>query len=213
MLNKKAKIVFTSSRVVIGEPQYFPVDEEHPTNPKNIYGIDKLLAEKYCQLYNDVYDLSVSILRLSNVYGPRAQLRYPNYGVLNLFVGYALSNRTIPIYGDGTQTRDYVFVEDVVNALILAAQSDKSVDEIFFVGSGIETALLDIAKMIIDIAGRGDYKFVPFPSTLKRTDIKRFATNCSKIKNLLDWSPRISLSQGIAETVKFYEKNLQDYLP
>ena len=213
MLNKKAKIVFTSSRVVIGEPQYFPVDEEHPTNPKNIYGIDKLLAEKYCQLYNDVYDLSVSILRLSNVYGPRAQLRYPNYGVLNLFVGYALSNRTIPIYGDGTQTRDYVFVEDVVKALILAAQSDKSVGEICFVGSGIETALLDIAKMIIDIAGKGDYKFVPFPSTLKRTDIKRFATNYSKIKKFLDWSPRISLSQGIAETVKFYEENLQDYLP
>jgi len=213
LLNKKAKIVFTSSRVVIGEPQYFPVDEAHPTNPKNIYGIDKLLTEKYCQLYNDVYDLRTSILRLSNVYGPRAQLRYPNYGVLNLFVGRALSNRTIPIYGDGTQTRDYVFVEDVVNALILAAQSDKSVGEIFFVGSGIETALLYIAEMIINVAGKGDYKFVPFPSTLKRTDIKRFATNYSKIKKFLDWSPRISLSQGIAETVKFYEENLQYYLP
>jgi UDP-glucose 4-epimerase len=213
LLNKKAKIVFTGSRVVIGEPEYFPVDEAHPTNPMNIYGLDKLLAEKYCLLYNEVYDLKTSVLRLSNVYGPKAQLRYPNYGVLNLFVGYALSNRTIPIYGDGTQTRDFVFVEDVVNALILAAESDRSVGEIFFVGSGIETTLLNIAKKIIVIVGKGDYKFVPYSSTLKKTDIMRFATNYNKINKFLGWSPKFSLSQGLSETVKFYKEYLQYYLP
>lgn len=211
--NKETKIIFTSSRVVIGEPQYFPVDEEHPTNPKNIYGINKLHAEKYCLLYNDVYDLRTSILRLSNVYGPRAQLRYPHYGVLNLFIGYVLTNRDIPIYGDGTQTRDYVYVEDVVNALILAAENEKSISEIFFVGSGIETTLVDIAKAIIDVAGKGDYTFVPFPPTLKRTDIKRFVTNYNKIKKFLGWNPETTLHQGIANTVNFYLKNLKDYLP
>lgn len=211
--NKKAKIVFTSSRVVIGEPQYFPVDEEHPTSPKNIYGIDKLLAEKYCLLYNDVYDLRTSILRLSNVYGPRAQLRWPHYGVLNLFVGYALTNRTIPIYGDGTQTRDYVFVEDVAKALILAAENEKSVDEVFFVGSGVETMIVDIAKTVIDIAGKGNYKFVPLSSKLKKTDIKRFVTNYGKIEKFLGWNPETTLHKGITNTVNFYMKNLKDYLP
>jgi nucleoside-diphosphate-sugar epimerase len=211
--NKKAKIVFTSSRVVIGEPQYFPVDEAHPTNPKNIYGINKLLAEKYCLLYNDVYDLRTSILRLSNVYGPRAQLRYPHYGVLNLFIGYVLTNQDIPIYGDGTQTRDFVFVEDVAKALILAAENEKSTGEIFFVGSGIEIMLVDIAKTIIDIAGKGNYKFVPLSPTLRKTDIKRFVTNAGKIKRVLGWNPDTALHQGMTKTVNFYMKNLKDYLP
>jgi nucleoside-diphosphate-sugar epimerase len=211
--NEKAKIVFTSSRVVIGEPLYFPVDEEHPTNPKNIYGINKLFAEKYCLLYNDIYDLRTTILRLSNVYGPKAQIRHPHYGVLNLFIGYVLTNRDIPIYGDGTQTRDYVFVEDVVKAIILAAQNEKSIGGIFFVGSGIETMLLDIAKTIINVVGKGNYKFVPFPPKLKRTDIKRFVTNYSKIKKLLGWNPETKLHQGITNTVNFYMKNLEDYYP
>jgi nucleoside-diphosphate-sugar epimerase len=211
--NKKAKIVFTSSRVAIGEPQYVPVDEKHQANPKNIYGVDKLLAEKYCLLYNEVYSLRTSILRLSNVYGPRAQLRYPHYGTLNLFVGYALTGKDIPIYGDGTQTRDYVFVEDVVRALILAAESEKSIGEIFFVGSGIESPLIDIANMIIDVAGKGNYKFVSFPPTLKKTDIKRFVTNYSKIKSFLGWNPETALYPGIRNTVNFYIENLNDYLP
>jgi UDP-glucose 4-epimerase len=210
--NEDSKVIFTSSRVTIGEPKYLPVDEDHSLNPKNIYGLDKLLAEKYCLLYNEVYDLKTSVLKLSNVYGPRAQLKYPHYGTLNLFVGYALTNRIIPLYGDGLQTRDYVFVSDVVNALILAAESKKSVGEIFFVGSGVETSLLDIAKLIISVAKQGEYKFVPFPATLKRTDIRRFSTNYSKISKALGWNPKISLAAGIAETVNFYKENIEDYL-
>ena len=211
--NPKAKIVFTSSRVVIGEPEYLPVDEDHPTNPKNIYGVDKLFSEKYCQFYNEIYDLRTSILRLSNVYGPRAQLRYPNYGVLNLFVGYALTNRAIPIYGDGLQTRDYIFVEDVLKALILAAENEKSEGKIFFVGSGIETTIRDMAKLVIEIAGKGNYEFVGKSSTLSKTDIKRFATNYSRIRGVLGWNPETSLHQGITNTVKFYRENLEKYLP
>jgi UDP-glucose 4-epimerase len=213
LLNKEAKIIFASSRVVIGEPQYFPVDEKHPTNPKNIYGIDKLLSEKYCLLYNEVYDLKTSILRLSNVYGPRGQLRYPNYGVLNLFIGYALSNRAIPIYSDGLQTRDYVFVEDVINALILASENEKSVGQVFFVGSGVETKIIDMAKTVIDIVGKGNIEFVGLSSTLTKTDIRRFVTNYSKIRQVLGWNPQISLYPGIMNTVQFYREHLENYLP
>lgn len=213
LFNENAKVIFTSSRVAIGEPQYIPVDETHPANPKNSYGIDKLFAEKYCLLYNNVYGLRTSILRLSNVYGPKAQLKYPHYGTLNLFIGYALTNRDIPIYGDGTQTRDYVFVEDVAKALILAAENDQSTGEVFFVGSGKETSLLDIAKTIINIAGKGNFKFVPFPPKLKETDIRRFVTDYRKINKFLGWSPIFTLDQGIKNTVEFYEKNLKHYLP
>ena len=211
--NKKARIIYTSSRAVIGEPQHLPVDEEHPTTPRNVYGINKLTAEKYFTLYNRVYDSRTTVLRLSNVYGPRAQLRHPYYGVLNLFVGYALTNREIPIYGDGNQTRDYVFVEDVVKALILAAENEKTIGEIFFVGSGTETKLIDVVKAIIDIVEKGNYKFVQFPPTLMKTDIKRFVTNYNKIKKFLGWIPETALGYGITKTVNFYLENLKDYLP
>jgi len=213
LYNTKAKIVYTSSRVVVGEPVYLPVDEEHPTNPKNIYGINKLAAEKYCILYNKVYDSQTTVLRLSNVYGPRAQLRHPHYGVLNLFIGYALTSRTIPIYGDGSQSRDYVFVEDVVEALILAAENERSVGEVFLVGSGKEIKLIDIAKMVIEIVGKGDYEFVPYPPTLDKTDVRRFVVDYSKIRKFLGWAPNTTLYNGISKTVEFYRKNLRDYLP
>jgi nucleoside-diphosphate-sugar epimerase len=197
--NSMAKVIFTSSRVTIGEPKYLPVDELHPLDPKNSYGIDKMLAEKYCLMYNEVYDVKTSVLKLSNVYGPHAQMRYPHYGTLNLFVGYALTNHSIPLYGDGLQTRDYVYVDDVVNALLLVAENDKSVGELFFVGSGTETSLLDIAKMIIKTAGQGEFKCVPFPPTLNRTDVKRFVTNYDKITKFLNWVPQTSLEQGITK--------------
>jgi nucleoside-diphosphate-sugar epimerase len=213
LYNKEAKIIYTSSRAVIGEPKYLPVDEEHPTDPKDVYGINKLAAEKYCVLYHGLYNLRTAVLRLNNVYGPRAQLRYPHYGVLNLFIGYALTDRKIPIYGDGNQTRDYVFVDDVVKALILAAENEKSVGEIFFVGSNKETKLIDVVKMIIDVLGKGSYTFVPFPPLLERADIRRFVASYNKIEKSLGWRPGTTLSNGIAKTIEFYRKNLKYYLP
>jgi len=213
LYNKKVKIIYTSSRVAIGEPEYLPVDEEHPIDPKNVYGINKMAAEKYCILYNRVHDSRTTVLRLSNVYGPRAQLKHPHYGVLNLFIGYVLTNRTIPIFGDGNQTRDYVFVEDVVKALVLAAENEKSVGEVFLVGSGTETKLIDVAEMIIDNVGKGDYQFVPYPYTLEKTDIMRFAVNYNKIRKFLGWIPETALRNGISTTVSFYRKNLKAYLP
>jgi nucleoside-diphosphate-sugar epimerase len=213
LYSRKTKIIYTSSRAVIGEPKYLPVDEESPTNPLDVYGINKLAAEKYCMLYHKVYDLQTSILRLCNVYGPRAQLKYPHYGVLNLFIGYVLTNRPIPIYGNGSQTRDYVFVDDVIKALILAAENEKSIGKIFFVSSNEEIKLIDVAKMIIDIAKKGNYVFKPFPHILEKVDVKRFRASYSKIRRLLGWKPETTLNDGIARTIEFYKKNLKYYLP
>ena len=120
---KKPKLIFGSSRGVIGKPIYFPVDESHPTNPRDIYGINKLAAEKYCMLFGEQYDFGVTSLRLNNVYGPKCQIKSNHYGTINLFIAYALQNKILPIFGEGTQTRDYIYIDDVVDAFIKSMSS------------------------------------------------------------------------------------------
>lgn len=205
------KIVYTGSRVEVGEPEYLPVDEKHPLSPKDIYGIDKLATEKYCLLWHNIYALNATVLRLSNVYGPRSQIKNPYYGVINWFVGLVLRGKTIPVFGDGSQTRDYVYIDDVVEALILAAQSDRSKGEVFLVGSGKETPFINVVKVIVKVTG-GRYKHVPWPEEWKRVDVKRFVLDFKKAKKHLGWEPKTELPTGILRTVEFYEERLSDYI-
>ncbi len=209
--NDSAKIVYASTRGVIGEPVYLPVDELHPLNPTDIYGVNKLAAEKYCRIYNSVYGTRTTALRLNNVYGPRCQMRYNHYGILNWFIGLALLDKVLPVYGDGSQTRDYVYIEDVINAFLLSV-SNKANGEVFFVGSGVETRFIDMVNIIIDCVGRGKYQNVPFPELIAKVDIKRFSVNINKIKRTLSWEPKTTIREGIRKTVEFCRSNLKSYL-
>lgn len=210
--NDDAKVIYSSSRAVIGEPLYLPVDENHPTNPSDIYGINKLSAEKYCLLYHTLHGIHTTLLRLTNVYGPRSQIKNNYYSILNWFIGLALMNKPIPVFGNGNQTRDYVFVDDVVEAFILAASHEKANGEIFFVGSGVETRFVDMVKMIISLVGKGSYEHTSFPLDLQKIDIKRFVVNYKKINDFLGWAPRTNLTDGIKKTVKYYHENLKYYV-
>jgi nucleoside-diphosphate-sugar epimerase len=210
--NNSARIVYASSRAVIGEPLYFPVDENHPTNPTDVYGINKLTAEKYCLLYSKTYGIEATSLRLSNVYGPRSQIRNDYYGILNRFIGLTMMDQPLPVFGSGNQTRDYVFIDDVTEAFILAACNKRAVGETFFVGSGVETKFIDMVKMIISVVGKGSYYHRNFPSDLEKIDIKRFVVSYKKINDYLAWSPKTSLADGIKETATYYSKNLRYYV-
>ncbi len=153
--NDRAKLVYAGTRSQIGKMEYSPVNEKHPEFPTDIYSANKSVAEKYCLIYYTTYGLSTTSLRLSNAYGPRAQMKQKGYGIVNYFIRMALLNEVITVYEPGTQTRDCIFIDDVVDAMIIAAQNDKSNGEVFFVGSGEPIMLIDIIKDIIRLIFNG----------------------------------------------------------
>jgi len=211
-LSPSSKIIYAGSRGQVGEPVYLPVDEKHPDEPTDIYGINKLAAEKYLFLYNKVYDIPVVSLRLNNVYGPRCQMHAGFYGILNWFMSNAMRDIPITVYGKGTQTRDYVYIDDVVDAFIRVALSEKAIGEMFYVGSGVETVFLDMVNEVVRAVGKGKIVHVPFPQSREKIDIKRFVVSTQRLKDFVGWKPKIDLKRGIGLTFQFYEKKLEKYL-
>lgn len=205
------KVLFAGSRGQIGEPIYLPVDENHPQNPTDIYGINKMAAEKYLFLYSQVYGFPVVSLRLNNVYGPRCQMHAGFYGILNWFMANAFDGKPIAVYGSGNQTRDYVYIDDVVDAFIRAALSTKANNDFFFVGSGVETVFLDMVKEVIGAVGKGEYVHVPFPKSREKIDIKRFVVTSSKLEQATGWRSHIDFAKGVKLTAEYYAQHLTEY--
>jgi len=206
------KVVFAGSRGQIGEPVYMPVDEQHPQNPTDIYGINKMTAEQYLLLYGRVYDFPVVSLRLNNVYGPRCQMHAGFYGILNWFMANAMQDKPITVYGEGKQTRDYVYISDVVDAFVRVALSDETNGEVYFVGSEIETIFLDMVNTVVKSVGKGEITHVPFPQTREAIDIKKFVVTCTKLTGAVGWKAGVSLDSGVQMTADFYKENLHKYL-
>ena len=207
-----AKVVYAGSRGQIGEPVYLPVDEAHPTEPTDIYGINKLAAEKYLLLYGHIYDFPVVSLRLNNVYGPRCQMEHGYYGILNWFIQNAMTDKDITVYGDGQQTRDYVYIDDVVDGFIRAGLSANTDNDIFFIGSGVESYFLDMVKQVIQAVGRGNYVHVPFPPERESIDIRKFVVTYEKFYKATGWKPTVDLSTGVQQTADFYREKLDLYM-
>jgi UDP-glucose 4-epimerase len=206
------KIIFAGSRGQVGEPQYLPVDEAHPCEPTDIYGINKLAAEKYILLYGKVYNIPAVSLRLNNVYGPRCQMFNGFYGILNWFIANAMTGKPITVYGEGSQTRDYVYIDDVVDAFLRAALSPAANGEYFYVGSGVETVFIDMVHEVVRAVGKGEITHVPFPASREKIDIKRFVVSTEKIRQKLGWQPTVTLRSGVEMTVAFYRDRLGEYL-
>lgn len=206
------KIVFSSSRGVMGEVVRGKVDEKAYPRHTDIYGADKLVCEKYLEVFHRTYGFNTVSLRLNNVYGPKCQLKSPHYGIVNLFIGYILKNKTIPIYGTGRQTRDYIYIEDVVNAFLKAAINEKVAGETFFVGSGENIEFLEMVKKLINIAGVGNYKFVDYPEIVSKIDVRGFNCDIGKAKLVLGWEPETTLDSGLLKTIEYYRENLDHYV-
>jgi UDP-glucose 4-epimerase len=206
------RIVYAGSRGQVGEPAYLPVDEAHPDHPSDVYGINKLAGEKYLLLYHHVYGLPVVSLRLNNVYGPRCQMHAGFYGILNWFMSNAMKDKPITVYGEGSQTRDYVYIDDVVDAFICAAISDKTNGKMFYVGSGVETVFLDMVREIVRAVGKGEIVHVPFPESREKIDIKRFVVTTAKLEMATGWRAHHDLRTGVEMTADYYRKYLEKYL-
>ncbi|RPI02915.1 MAG: NAD-dependent epimerase/dehydratase family protein [Calditrichaeota bacterium] len=211
-LNTGAKVVYAGSRGQIGEPVYLPVDENHPTQPTDVYGINKLAAEKYLLLYGHIYKFPVVSLRLNNVYGPRCQMQHGYYGILNWFIQNAMTGKDITVYGDGLQTRDYVYVDDVVDAFVRAAIDPQANQEVYFIGSGIESRFLEMVQEVIRAVGKGQYVHIPFPPERESIDIRKFVVTFEKFHQACGWIPRVNLREGVEKTVEFYREHLSKYM-
>ena len=209
---KNVKVVYTSSRAVTGIPKQLPADEQTVSNPVDIYGANKFTAELYCKIYNRAYGLKTVILRLNNCYGPRAQLRTPSYGVINLFIRNALEDGTLSVYKPGTMLRDYNYVEDVVRALILSSISEEAIGETFYLGSGKPISLIDSANLITRIAGGGTVKLTHSPKNWASIEIGDFYASYAKIKEKLSWAPEVNIERGLEKTISFYREHLKEYL-
>ena len=210
--NDDVKIIYAGTRSQVGKMEYSPIDEKHPEFPTDIYSANKSVAEKYNLIYYRTYGIPTTSLRISNTYGPRAQIKQQGYGIINYLVRMAILNEVITVYEPGTQTRDCIYVDDVVDSMIMAAQNDKANGEVFFVGSGKDVTFIDLVKLIIKLAGSGSWVFTPWPSERKSIEVGDISLNIDKIRRLLDWHSNTILEEGLTKTIEFYRDRLQYYL-
>lgn len=210
--NPAAKIIYASTRQIYGKPEYLPVDERHPLQPVDVNGINKLAGEWYHIVYHNVYGLPTVSLRLTNTYGPRMRVKDARQTFLGWWIRQLLEGQTLQIYGDGRQLRDFNYVDDAVEALLLAASQDAANGQIFNMGGDDPISLLELAQLMIEIHGNGRYELIPFPPDRKQIDIGDYFGDYSKIKHSLGWQPQISLRDGLTRTLAYFAENLAQYL-
>ena len=205
--NPSIRIVFASTRQLYGKPQYLPVDELHPIVPVDVNGINKLAGEGYHLLYNNVYGIKSTCLRLTNTYGPGMRVKDARQTFLGVWIKQILDGQPIQVFGDGKQLRDFNYVDDVVDAICLAATRDEAVGSIINLGAGEVIGLADLAKKMIEIYGSGQWSLVPFPAERKSIDIGDYYSNWDKANSMLGWDPSINLSEGLKRSIDFYTRD------
>ncbi|KPK07464.1 MAG: NAD-dependent epimerase [Anaerolineae bacterium SG8_19] len=210
--NPRAKIVFASTRQIYGKPEYLPVDEQHPLRPVDVNGVNKLAGEWYHILYHNIHDLKTVSLRLTNTYGPRMRVKDARQTFTGWWLRQIVEGRPFQVYGDGHQMRDFNYVDDVVNALLLAGCQDDANGKIFNLGGRRSIRLIDFAELLIEINGGGSYELVPFPEDRKRIDIGDYHGDYHRIKHELGWEPKINLREGLTRTLAYYRQHLQHYV-
>ena len=209
--NPTAKIVFTGTRGQYGSSATLPVHEEENLDPKGIYELTNLTAEKMFKIYFQQHGINSILTRLTNIYGPRAQMKSNKYGVINWFIRQVIEGETISLFGDGMIKRDVVYVDDCVEALLLLALNKSSFGEIYNIGDDKPWTFKQIVEKIIEINGSGKYKFTPFSEERKKQEPGDFYSDITKIKEAIGWMPATSFDAGLKKTIAFYKKHKQFY--
>ena len=202
--NTGIKLIFASTRQLYGKPDYLPVDERHPIRPVDVNGINKLAGEWYHLLYNNVYGIRACALRLTNTYGPGMRVKDARQTFLGIWVRNLIEGKPVLIFGDGAQLRDFNYVDDVVEALLVAAVSDKANGEVFNLGSREVINLKELAELMVEMYPGGRYELVAFPPERKAIDIGDYYSDFTKIKDAIGWEPKISLKDGLRRSIDYY---------
>lgn len=210
--NPAAKVVYAGTRQVYGRPDSLPVTEDHLVRPTDVNGINKAAGEYYHLVYNNVFGVRGCSLRLTNVYGPRQLIRHNRQGFIGWFIRLAIEGAEIPIYGDGSQLRDFVFVDDAADAFLRAGASDACNGQVFNVAGEVPISHRDLTAMLIEIAGQGRMAFVDWPSEKKAIDIGSFHASSERLRSATGWRPSVPLADGLRRTVHFYREHFGRYV-
>ena len=211
--NPSIKIVYASTRQVYGVPDYLPVDERHLVHPVDVNGINKVAGESYHIVYNNVYGVRACVLRLTNTFGPGMRVRDARQTFLGWWIRQMVEGREIQVFGDGRQLRDFTYVDDAVEAFLLAGASDAGNGEIFNVGGLDRISLVELAELLVRLAGGGSFTSVPFPPDQKVIDIGDYYADDSRIRTTLGWRPSTSLAEGLSRTIAYYREHRCHYWP
>jgi UDP-glucose 4-epimerase len=209
--NPGIKIVFASTRQIYGKPERLPVDERHLLRPVDVNGINKMAGEWYHILYNNVYGIRACALRLTNTYGPRMRIKDARQTFLGTWVRQLLEGEPVEVWGGG-QLRDFTYVDDVVDAMLLAAADDKADGQVFNLGGNQVIALADLAKLAVAAHGGGRYDIRQFPPDRKRIDIGDYYADWQLVRQRLGWQPRVGLEEGLRRTLDYFRANLKEYV-
>ena len=209
--NPGIKIVFASTRQLYGKPDRLPVDEAHLLRPVDVNGINKMAGEWYHILYNNVYGIRACALRLTNTYGPRMRIKDARQTFLGVWLRQIAQGKPFEVWG-GEQLRDFTYVDDAVDALLLAAARDESNGEVFNLGGLAVLSLTELADLLIEVAGAGEYAVHEFPADRKRIDIGDYYADDRRIKERLGWEPKVAEREGLTRTLAYYQTHLDAYL-
>ena len=205
------RIVFAGTRQIYGKPDYLPVDEQHPIRPVDVNGVNKVAGEWYHLLYHQVYDLPTTTLRLTNTYGPGMRVRDARQTFLGIWIKQALHGEVINVFGDGLQRRDFTYVDDCVDALLLAGSQPAAIGRVFNLGGAEVVSLEDLAKTLTELVPASSYQLIDFPEDRKRIDIGDYFGSWDLIHKDLGWQPHVSLSEGLQRTLDYYREHGSHY--
>jgi len=210
--NQDIRIVFASTRQIYGKPNYLPVDEKHPRHPVDVNGINKIAGEQYHILYQEVYGIASSVLRLTNTYGPRMRISDARQTFLGIWIRNLLEGQPIQVFGDGKQRRDYNYVEDVLDALILAATEENAIGQVYNLGASDPLSLEETAKIMCHKIEGSDYQMIPFPEDRKAIDVGDFICDYSAFRKQFGWEPKVSFEDGIQRSLEYFRWEIEHYI-
>jgi UDP-glucose 4-epimerase len=209
--NPGVRLIFTGTRGQYGPSTTLPVDELAPTNPLGMYAITNLTAEKIVLMYQEVHGLKGSCLRITNTFGPRHHMKHNRYGVVNWFVRLALDDETIPVFGDGSILRDFLYIDDLTDALLRVGLTDEVYGEVLNVGSAVPVSFRDLIAKIVELCGSGRHELAPFTEERKALEPGDYWTDIAKIRRLTGWEPRVELADGLERTIAYYRQHGRHY--
>lgn len=209
--NPRARVIYCGTRGEYGKVTKLPVNEEAPTNPRGIYEISNLTAEMITQVYHRIHGIRSVMLRLTNTYGPRSQMKHPRYSVANWFVRLAIDDGTIQVFGDGQIKRDFLYIEDCVRAILMCAATEEAYGQVLNVGRDVPATFLELAEAVVRLAGSGRWEFAPFTPERAAQEPGDFYSDISKIRRITGWEPHTPLEDGLRETIEYYRLNKRHY--
>jgi len=209
--NPGARVIFSGSRLQFGRITKNPVKENHPLSPKTPYAFHKSVTEKMYEFYNKTYSIQTIVFRIANPYGIRSQMKHSKYCIVNYFLRMAMEGNGINIFGDGSQIRDYIYVDDLADAMILCAIEKKLSGEIFNVGSGVGTSFKEMVECVVEVVGSGKIDYLPWPESYLNVETGDYVTDITKLTKLTNWRPTHNLKSGITKSYNYYKKYSKYY--